>query len=71
MKYRKAVLEKEPTLHEPWLEGVEFEDRLGVVYSKFGLGCAWENHPCQDCLGVERDDALKLGANVLFYGLTN
>ncbi len=71
VKYRQAVIEKQQAPIGPWLEGIEFEGRLGVVYSKFGLGCGWENHPCQKCLGVVRDDALKLGANVVLYGLTN
>ncbi len=69
--YRKAVRKEHPHLTEPWLEGVEIKGRLAVAYSKFGLGCGWENHPCLGCRGLVRDDALKLGADVVLYGLTN
>ena len=69
--YKKAVLEKDPRRKEPWLEALTLEGRIAVIYSKFSLGCAWENHPCHGCKGLERDDALKLGTNVVLYGLTN
>jgi len=69
--YKKAVLEKNPHLKEPWLEAITIEGRIAVIYSKFSLGCAWENHPCHGCKGLQRDDALKLGTNVILYGLTN
>ena len=71
VQYKKAVLADTPNMAEPWLEAVAIDGRLCVVYTKFSLGCAWENHPCHGCKGIERSDALKLGTNVILYGLTH
>ena len=71
VQYKKAVLSDNPGMVEPWLEAVAIDGRVCVVYTKFSLGCAWENHPCHGCKGLERRDALRLGTNVILYGLTH
>jgi len=69
--YKEAVLKQNPEMKKPELEGVRFADRWALVYSKYSLGCAWENHVCPGCLGLENMDALKLGANIIVYDLAN
>ena len=71
VQYKAAVLKKAPDLTAPSLEGVRLGDRWAVIYSKHSLGCSWENHVCPGCIGVERDDALKLGANIIVYVLSH
>ena len=71
VQYKRAVLKETPKFDEPWLEALMINGRVSVIYSKFSMGCAWENHPCHGCKGLERDDALKLGSNIILYGLTH
>ena len=61
----KAVLRKVP----PDLEGVKFGDRYGVIFSQFDLSCALEKHDSLECRGYLRDDAARIGLNVLLYGM--
>jgi hypothetical protein len=39
------------------------------VFSKFDLSCALEKHDSLDCQGYTRDDAERIGLNVLLYSL--
>lgn len=53
---------------KPALEGVKFNNRWVVVYSKYDLGCALEKHASSDCIGHDHQSALRLaGAAVLYY----
>ena len=61
----KATLRKEP----PQLEGIKFDDRWGVVFSRYDLSCALEKHDSLDCQGYLREDAARIGLNVLLYSL--
>ncbi len=54
---------------EPELEGVKIGDRYGVIFSKFDLSCALEKHDSLECEGYTRDDAERIGLNVLLYSL--
>jgi hypothetical protein len=40
-----------------------------VIYSKYDLGCALENHQSSDCLGHDKASALKLAAAAVLYEL--
>jgi hypothetical protein len=53
----------------PQLEGVKFEGRWVVIYSKYDLGCALEHGNTPDCLGHDYDSAVKLGRAAVLYSL--
>ena len=52
---------------EPELEGVKIGDRWAVIFSKFDLSCALEKHDSMECEGYTREDAERIGLNVLLY----
>ena len=53
----------------PDLEGVKFGDRWGVVFSQYDLSCALEKLDSLECQGYTRDDAARIGLNVVLYSL--
>lgn len=62
----------------PELEGIRLppekfpggrDGRWGVVFSKYDLSCALEGHESIRCRGYTRDDAAKIGINVILYAL--
>ena len=53
----------------PELEGIRFDDRWGVVFSPYDLSCALEKHNSLECQGYVREDAARIGLNVLLYSL--
>ena len=53
----------------PELQGVKFEGRWVVIYSKYDLGCALEKHNSPDCLGHDYDSAVKIGRAAVLYFL--
>ena len=53
----------------PVLEVLEIEGRLAVIFSPFDISCAMENTPSLECKGYIKEDAAKIGVNVLLYGL--
>jgi len=61
----KAMLRKVP----PLLEGIKFDDRWGVVFSPYDLSCALEKHDSLECQGYVREDAARIGLNVILYSL--
>ncbi len=54
---------------EPELEGVRFDDRYGVIFSRYDLSCALEKHDSLECPGYTREDAARLGLNIVLYAL--
>jgi hypothetical protein len=54
---------------EPMLEGIKISGRWVVIYSKYDIGCALENHKSSECLGHDHESALKLGSAVVLYAL--
>jgi len=54
---------------EPELEVVKLGDRYAVIFSKYDLSCALERHESIECPGYTRDDAARLGLNVVLYAL--
>jgi len=50
-----------------YMEGIEIEGRLAVLYTDNDLGCAWEGHPCSE---KQREQAFQLGINVVCYALS-
>ena len=61
----KATSRREP----PKLEGIKLDDRWAVVFSQYDLSCALEKHDSLDCHGYIREDAARIGLNVLLYSL--
>jgi hypothetical protein len=61
----RAMLRKVP----PELEAIKFGDRYAVLFSPFDISCALEKHDSLECRGYIREDAAKIGLNVLLYGI--
>jgi hypothetical protein len=53
----------------PYLEGIQIDGRWVVIYSKYDVGCALENHKSTDCLGHDRESALRIGSAAVLYAL--
>ncbi|HUY93535.1 MAG TPA: DUF4159 domain-containing protein [Pirellulales bacterium] len=53
----------------PELDGVKLDDRYGVIFSRYDLSCALEKHDSLECPGYGREDAAKIGLNVVLYAL--
>ena len=53
----------------PELEGHTINDRLAVVFSQHDLSCALESSTVSQCDGYTREDAERIGINVLLYRL--
>ncbi|MCO6457397.1 MAG: DUF4159 domain-containing protein [Pirellulaceae bacterium] len=63
-------LEARLTKTTPWLEAIEYEGRYAVIFSPYDISCALENLASLECKGYVRDDAARLGINILLYALT-
>ena len=61
----RAMLRKS----KPELEGIKFGDRWGVIFSAYDLSCALEKHDSLECQGYVREDAARIGLNVVLYSL--
>lgn len=55
----------------PQLEGVQIDGRWVVVFSPHDLSCAMENASPAQCPGYDKDDAARIGVNVILYALGN
>ena len=53
----------------PQLEGVKIDGRWRVIFSPFDLSCALERHEAVECRGYTRQDAARIGLNVLLYSI--
>jgi hypothetical protein len=53
----------------PQLEGIKIKDRWVVIYSRYDIGCALENHQSSDCKGHDHASALRLGTAAVLYSL--
>ncbi len=53
----------------PELEGVMIDGRLAVIFSPYDVSCALEQHEALQCRGYTREDAARIGLNVLMYSL--
>jgi hypothetical protein len=54
---------------EPQLEGIQIDGRWAVIFSPFDISCALESHEAIGCRGYTRQDAARIGLNVLLYSL--
>ena len=55
--------------YAPHLEGIKIDGRWAIVYSKYDVGCALEGHKASDCMGHDKDSALRLASAIVFYSL--
>ena len=46
-----------------------FDERYGVIFSKYDLSCALERQNSLECAGYSRDDAAKIGINIILWFL--
>jgi len=53
----------------PQLEGLVIDGRLAVIFSPYDLSCAMENASASTCEGYTREDAARIGVNILLYVL--
>jgi hypothetical protein len=42
---------------------------LAVIFSPYDISCALEQHEALQCRGYTREDAARIGLNVLLYSL--
>ena len=61
----EAAIHKVP----PDLEGIKLGDRWGVIFSQYDLSCALEKRDSLECRGYTREDAARIGLNVVLYSL--
>jgi hypothetical protein len=54
---------------EPQLEGIQIDGRWAVIFSPYDISCALESHEAVGCRGYIREDAARIGLNVLLYSL--
>ena len=66
---RRRSVERRRAQGPPELEGIKFDDRYAVIFSPFDLSCALEKHDSLECRGYSREDAARIGLNVLLYSL--
>jgi hypothetical protein len=52
-----------------YLEGIKVDGRWVVIYSKYDIGCAIEGHKAADCLGHDKDSAIRIASAVVLYSL--
>jgi hypothetical protein len=53
----------------PALEGVKYNGRWVVIYSRYDIGCALEGNPSSDCLGYDPASAMRLAKAAVLYAL--
>lgn len=53
----------------PTLETIAIKDRYAVIFSPYDLSCALEKQDSLECQGYVREDAGRIGLNVLLYAL--
>jgi hypothetical protein len=52
---------------EPFIEGLEIDGRLAIIYSKYDISCALERQSAGNCEGYTPEDAVKLATNIILY----
>ena len=67
--YTPLLSEEQPGLSTPTLEGITYEGRLSVIYSRYGLGGSWEEVERPYARSYDPPSALKVGMNTIVYAL--
>jgi hypothetical protein len=71
VQYSDLVRQKAPGLTAPTLEGIDYDGQAAVIYSRYGLGAAWDEYERPYARSYAPADALRLGVNVLVYAMTH
>ncbi len=58
-----------PIKMAPRLEGLYIDGRWAIIFSPYDISCAMENGRSLACKGYIRDDAAKIGTNIILYAL--
>ena len=58
-----------PRARIPLGDGIQIDGRWAVVFSPYDISCALESHEAVGCRGYIRQDAARIGLNVLMYTL--
>ncbi|MDZ4779678.1 MAG: DUF4159 domain-containing protein [Planctomycetia bacterium] len=53
----------------PRLDGLQIDERYAVLFSRYDLSCALEKHDSLECEGYTREDAAKIGLNLIMYAM--
>ncbi len=51
----------------PQMEGIAIDGRWRVIFSRYDISCALEKHDSLECNGYIRQDATRIGLNVILY----
>jgi hypothetical protein len=70
VSYTKAVRDEHPDLDTPSLEGLTFDNRTVVFYSKYDIGCALDAGVVLQGKGYLRKCAFRLATNIVLYALS-
>lgn len=62
-----VVAQKQTTA--PELEYLTWDDRIAVVFSPLDMSCALESQQSLQCKGYTREDAAKIGINIVLYAM--
>lgn len=54
---------------EPFIEALEIDGRLAIIYSKYDISCALERQSAGNCEGYLPEDAVSLATNIIQYSL--
>lgn len=54
---------------QPELEGLKIDDRYVVLFSALDISCALERHESLECPGYVREDAARIGLNLVLYAM--
>jgi hypothetical protein len=62
-------LESRRTQVAPLLEGLQIDGRYVVIFSPYDLSCALESSSSLECKGYLKQDAARIGTNVILFAL--
>ena len=69
--FATAVRASFPELKTSFIEGIEVDGTVRVIYSRFDLGNGWEGEDHPFSLGYLPEDARRLGVNAVLYAMTH
>ncbi len=68
----KVTYPKNLNSEQPFLEGMYVYSRVGVLLSKYGLGCGWDGHEVpllKQAVYYDVSSATKIGLNIVAYAI--
>jgi hypothetical protein len=71
VKYSDMMRQQMPGFQQPYLESITLNGAVAVIFSPYGLGTCWDGEARPYSLAYSRDDALRLGTNILVYSMTH